>query len=387
MAVTLHVAGLFGIALSREVDGRSCDAVGCNARQSWPNPRKGMEGVLVTNPNSGGPQGPGAVLQMLQGAQVTAVLSAAIDLGVFAALATGPLPVDKVATRIESPARSTRILLDALVVLGLLTKDGASYILGPLAAAHLVPDRPGYVGAMANVVASPTMWTGISRLKEAVRAGGSVLEDHGETPRHPFWEVFAQSTVGMSAPAAAAIEGTLHDWIASKPSVRVLDVAAGSGTYGFTLAKNPNVQLASLDWPNVLVHTRKAGARFGVDASRVKYLEGDLFELNWAGPYDVVLLSQIYHHFDPETCLRLTQKAAGALAPGGKVVVQDFLSDDAVKNPAAAMFSVTMLVWTRSGEAYSLKDYEKWFGQTGLTRPKLHTFDGMPSSVLIADKT
>ncbi len=339
----------------------------------------------MTNPNAAGPQGPGAVLQMLQGAQVTAALSAAIDLGVFAALAGGPLPMEKVAIRIESPARSTRILLDALVVVGLLTKDGTSYSLGPLAAAHLVPDRPAYVGGIANVVASPTMWAGMGHLKESVRAGGSVLPDHAETASHPFWAVFAQSTTGMSMPAAAGIEGLLRGWIASKPTVGVLDIAAGSGTYGFTVAKNPNVQLTLLDWPNVLVHTRKTAQQLGVDASRVKYLEGNLFELDWKGPYDVVLLSQIYHHFDSTTCLRITRKAAAALAPGGKIVVHDLISDD-VKNPAAVMFSLTMLMWTQKGEAYALRDYEKWFSEAGLAQPKVHSFEGLPTSVLVAEK-
>ena len=323
---------------------------------------------------------------MLQGAQLAAVLSSAIELGVFAALAGGALPLDKIAGRIESPVRSTRILLDALAVVGLLSKDGASYGLGPLAAAHLVPDRPGYVGGMSGIVANQTMWAAMGRLKDAVRAGGSVLDDHGEIPRHPFWEVFAQGSVGMAAAGAAGIEGILHGWIASRPSVRVLDVAAGSGMYGYTLARNPNVQLTTLDWPNVLVHTRKTAERVGVDASRVRYLEGNLFELDWAGPYDVVLLSQIYHHFDPETCLGLTKKAAAALAPGGKVVVHDFIADSALKNPAAAMFSVTMLIWTRHGEAFSLQDYEKWFSQAGLAQPKVHSFEGMPSSVLVAER-
>ena len=125
----------------------------------------------MTNPNAAGPQGPGAVLQMLQGAQVTAALSAAIDLGVFAALAGGPLPMEKVAIRIESPARSTRIPSSMRSSSSAwLTKDGTSYSLGPLAAAHLVPTWPAYVGGIANVVASPTMWAGMGHLKGARRS-------------------------------------------------------------------------------------------------------------------------------------------------------------------------------------------------------------------------
>ena len=61
----------------------------------------------------------------------------------------------------------------------------------------------------------------------------------------------------MAAPAAAALDEALTSWLGARPKVRVLDVAAGSGLYGFTLAKHPNVQLTSLDWPNVLQETKE----------------------------------------------------------------------------------------------------------------------------------
>ena len=338
----------------------------------------------MSHPNPA--QGPAAVFQMLGGAQATAVISAGVELGVFAALAKGPASADDVAERIHCPPRSTRILLNAMTALGLVAKSGPSYRLSPMAEATLVPDRPGYAGGMTAVSASPMMWQALGRLKEAVQRGGSILDDHGETPRHPFWEVFAENTAGFSAMSAMAVEKSVHDFVASKPKVRVLDVAAGSGMYGFTMAKNPNVELTSLDWPNVLVHTKKRAEALGVDAKRVHYLEGDLFQVDFGGPYDVVVLSQIYHHFDDATCTRLTRKVAAALAPGGKAVVHDFLSDDDVRNPAAAMFSITMLVWTQHGEAYAAKDYERWFVEAGMTAPKMAPFEGAPSSVLVSDK-
>jgi C-methyltransferase len=339
----------------------------------------------MSHPNAA--QGPAAVFQMLGGAQATAVVSTSIRLGVFAALASGPAGVDEVAARVKCPARSTRILLNALTVLGLLVKEGATYRLGPMAEGSLVPGRPGYAGDMANINGHPLMWEALGRLKEAVQSGGTVLEQHAETPGHPFWEDFAKYTAGFSTMTAMAVEKSVHDFVASKPKVRVLDVAAGSGMYGFTMLQNPNVELTSLDWPNVLVHTRKRAEEMGLDAKRVKYLEGDLFQVDFGGPYDVIILSQIYHHFDEATCVKLTRKVAAALAPGGKAVIHDFVTDDEVKNPAAAMFSVTMLVWTRQGEAYSANDYERWLLEAGLSKPKTAPFEGSPTSILVAEKT
>lgn len=63
----------------------------------------------------------------------------------------------------------------------------------------------------------------------------------------------------MAFPASAALDGLLAAWIAGKKTkVRVLDIAAGSGIYGFTLAKHAIVELTALDWPNVSASTRRA---------------------------------------------------------------------------------------------------------------------------------
>jgi len=330
--------------------------------------------------------GPAAIMQMLQGAQVTGILNAAIELNVFQKLAEGPLEAQAASERIGCPARSTRILLDALVVLGLLSKEGMKYGLTPAASDHLVPGKPMYVGELRGIFASDMFWGGMPHLADAVRKGGSVLEKHAETPGNPFWEQFAQSSAAMAFPGAAAIDAVLGKWIESRPACRVLDIAAGSGIYGFTLAKHPNVQLTSLDWPNVLDKTREWAARLGVDGKRVKYLPGSLFEVDYGGPYDLILLSHVYHHFDAATCASLTRRVAGALAPTGRIAVQDMVYDSALQNPGAAMFSVTMLMWTQKGESFSQADFTRWFTEAGLSAPALHASEGMPASWLVAEK-
>jgi C-methyltransferase len=166
----------------------------------------------------------------------------------------------------------------------------------------------------------------------------------------------------------------------------VLDIAAGSGIYGFTLAKHPNVELTCLDWHNVLEKTREWAGRLGADAKRVKYLPGSLFDVDYGGPYDLILLSHVYHHFDTQTCAALTKKVAGALAPGGRIAVQDMVYDPTLQDPGPAMFSVIMLMWTHKGESFTLPDYAKWFADAGLATPQVHPSQGMPASWLVAEK-
>ncbi len=330
--------------------------------------------------------GPMAIMQMLQGAQVTGILSAALELNVFQKLAEGPLDARATAERLGCPERSTRILLDALAVLGLLAKNGATYALTPVASEYLVPGKPMFMGDIRGIFASSVFWSALPRLAEAVRKGGTIMDAHAETPENPFWKSFADSSAAIAFPGSMVLDTILGDWIATKPKCRVLDIAAGSGIYGFTLAKHPNVELTSLDWPNVLENTRGWAGRLGVDAKRVKYLPGSLFEVDYGGPYDLILLSHVYHHFDPPTCAALTKRVASALAPGGRIAVQDMVYDTALANPGAAMFSMVMLMWTQKGESFTLADYTKWFAGAGLSSPQAHPSQGMPATWLIGER-
>jgi 2-polyprenyl-3-methyl-5-hydroxy-6-metoxy-1,4-benzoquinol methylase len=135
----------------------------------------------------------------------------------------------------------------------------------------------------------------------------------------------------------------------------------------------------------VLVETRRWAQRAGVDPTRVRYIEGNLFEVDYQGPYDLILLSHVYHHFDAPTCASLTKKVAASLAPGGRVAVQDFLYDAELKNPMGALFALSMLMWTRRGQTYSVEDYEGWFTGAGLSPAGVYPGPGLPTSFLLAD--
>jgi C-methyltransferase len=328
--------------------------------------------------------GPAMIMQLMGGAQASATVCGAVELGLFKALGEGPLDAASVAKAVGCPERTTRMMLGALCALGLLAHDGTRYRLQPAAEAHLVPGRPAYVGDFAGIAGSDLMWNALGHLADAVRKGGSVLEGHAETPQNKFWETFARSSASMAVPAAAAIEGMLAPWLASKRA-RVLDIAAGSGIYGYTLAKaHSNVELTALDWPNVLPETRSYAPRFGVEASRVRYLPGNLFEVDFQGPYEVILASHIFHHFDPPTCQKLMRKIAGQLAPGGRVVIHEFLGDE--NNPSGALFAITMLVWSQKGDAYASADYRKWLAECELRNVSVAQLPGMPTAIVMAER-
>jgi C-methyltransferase len=141
-----------------------------------------------------------------------------------------------------------------------------------------------------------------------------------------------------------------------------------------------------MDWPNVLKFTRENATRFGVH-DRTRFIEGDIFEVPFGGPYDLAILSGILHHFSEEREAELLSKVAGALKPDGRLVIHEFVVEgEPRENPMPLLFSVLMLVWTREGESPSLSQLERMLKAAGLGSPTMHEIPGLPSQIVIADR-
>jgi ubiquinone/menaquinone biosynthesis C-methylase UbiE len=316
--------------------------------------------------------------------QHTAALKAAIELDVFTAIAAGEATVDAVARRAQAAPRGVRALLDHLVMDGFLARDGERYRLSPTAAAFLDRSAPTYLGSAVHFIASPAVVDGFARLTEAVRRGGTAIPGGGGVaPEHPMWVEFARAMAPLAGMAAMLL-GNLLD-VARAPAWKVLDVAAGHGLFGITLASmNPAVEVTALDWKNVLAvaeeHARAAGV-----APRFHTLAGSAFDVPFGGPYDVVLLPNFLHHFDPPTCERALAKAHAALVPGGRVVIVEFVPDDDRSGPPEAVrFALVMLAGTPAGDAYTFAEYRTMLAHAGFASPTLHELAPSPMRVVIA---
>jgi ubiquinone/menaquinone biosynthesis C-methylase UbiE len=168
--------------------------------------------------------------------------------------------------------------------------------------------------------------------------------------------------------------------------VKVLDVAAGHGMFGITIARrNPNAQIVALDWPAVLEVAGENAGKFGV-AERIRMLPGSAFETDFGNGYDYVLLTNILHHFNIAECETLLRKAQAALKPGGKALTLDFVpNEDRVTPPLAAAFSIVMLANTDAGEAYTFAEHEKMARNAGFVKVNLQQVPGMPQQVVVAE--
>jgi SAM-dependent methyltransferase len=323
---------------------------------------------------------PDPIFQVLLGYRLAAVLRAAIELDYFGAVAEGRRTARAVAASRGGTERSARMLLDALAASApaLLRKRGAGYALTPVSRKYLVKGSPAYLGDLMPLYGHRRMWEAFYDLPEAVRAGTSTAASNAHTENQEFWEAFATSTYRDAVPKARKMIGLLG----RLPSpCAVLDLACGSGAYGATFAAEvEGARVTLFDQANVL-----ATARTLVKAP-VAWMEGDLFKTPLGGPYDVVIASHVFHHFDPDECQALARKIAAALKPGGRLVIQEFVPDERRASKAQPlMFAVTMLVWTRAGDAYRVSDYRRWLKAAGFGPVAYHPL-AMPGDLLLATK-
>src|SRR5207253_8129768 len=195
----------------------------------------------------------------------------------------------------------------------------------------------------------------VSVLSETIRLGSVAADVNTVSDANPIWVQFARAMVPMMMPAAQAIADLLA--VQSAGPLRVLDIAAGHGIFGITIAqRNPSAEIVAVDWAPVLAvaaeHAESAGVR-----DRYRTLPGDAFQVDFGAGYDVALVTNFLHHFDQPTCTNFLKKVYAALEPGGKVVVLEFVpNDDRVSPPVPARFSLTMLVATAGGDAYTFAE-------------------------------
>jgi 2-polyprenyl-3-methyl-5-hydroxy-6-metoxy-1,4-benzoquinol methylase len=317
--------------------------------------------------------------------QRTAALKAAIQLDVFSAIGEGSTTAKAIASRCQTSERGMRILCDYLVILGFLTKQGSEYRLTPDSAMFLDRKSPAFLGTAEQFLSAPMLTDNFKDVAAIVRKGGTVNDQGTLGPEHPVWVEFARSMAPMMAFPAELIAKLTGADAAQK--WKVLDIAAGHGMFGITLARhNPNASITALDWPNVLEVAKENAQKTGV-AARYKTIPGDAFHADYGSGYDLVLLTNFLHHFDPPTNEKLLAKVHAALAAGGRAVTLEFVpNEDRVSPPAAAAFAMMMLGSTPSGDAYTFSEYERMFQKAGFRRNEIHPLPGSPQQVIISHK-
>lgn len=336
-------------------------------------------------PRNSKPVTPERLMQFAFGYAPTLIIEAAIHHRIFDVLDEGAKTVEQLSQSTGASIRGLRILLNALVSLEFLDKDGEQkYSLTPESAAFLVSTKPNFHGGLFRHTSSQLLpkWL---ELTEIVGTGKPATVINQESTGADFFQQFVNDIFPLSYPAARVLADVLN--IAeTKDPFRVLDLAAGSGVWGITLAQqSPQVHVTALDWAGVIPVTQQNVARLGL-SDRIKCVEGDLLTANFGTGYHLATLGHILHSEGETRSRQLLGKVFEALAPGGTIAIAEWLVNENRTGPSnATIFAVNMLVNSDEGDTYSFAQISSWLTQAGFLNVRTVEAPG-PSPLILATK-
>jgi SAM-dependent methyltransferase len=286
----------------------------------------------------------------------TQALLTANRMGVFASLGKeGRKDLAALAKELSSDARGLAMLLDALVGLGFLAKDGKGrYANSNLGKKHLVPGAgASYLGDYLHF--QDMLWEPWGRLEEAVRTGrptrpADMFQSNADEARRFIRAM--HSTGSLNAPLLAARLD-----IAGRDTF--VDVGGGPGTFAIAFCKqNPALKATILDLPQTLETTKEVLAEEPSSVrERIKLQACDFTRDDLGGPYDVAFVSHVIHGHSDHRIHALFMKLRDSLASNGLLLIHDFFTEAPHTQPAyAALFALNMLVTTDGGRTWSFDE-------------------------------
>lgn len=296
--------------------------------------------------------------RMVAGYRESSLLIFGVKSGLFESLETGPLTAKEIAADRGLDERATGVVLHALCSLEVLEKEGDRFTIAAGARPYLLAGgtetKVSIIGHHRSLLRK---WTLLDE----------VLQTGEPAPRNETTEEEMRDFIlGMENVSRSSSE-EVAEKIDLSGCRRLLDLGGGPGTASLIFARaNPDLDCVVFDLPGPVAIADEQIAKAGLEG-RVSTMAGDFHTDPLGGGFDVVYIANILHMMGPEEASALVNRAASALAPGGRLLVKDFFLDESRTSPSfAAQFSVNMLVATRGGRSYTRGDAERMFTAAGL---------------------
>jgi hypothetical protein len=359
-----------------------------NAAEATTDAPEAVESATVNGNTIADESSSDRVLLLGLGHWASRALLCAIELGVFSALASGPLDCEGLCERLRLDQRRARDFLDVLVALRLLDRRGGFYRNTRHAQLHLDCSKPSYLGDFLDGIDRRlyTSWKCLPDVLKStapqpgVRKGGELFIATHDNPA--AIGLYLRETTRIVLPCARAL-ARRFPWTKHRTFA---DIGAAEGALAVEVARgHPHLTGVGLDRPAVRPAFDAYVRRHGM-GPRLRFHAGDMVG---SGPFpsaDVLVLSEILCEWDLDTKLALLTKAYAALPQGGVLIVCDQMIDDERRNNIAALLtSLNMRMRTPNGFGYTGANCLAWMreaGFSGLRRDHLYG----PYSVVVGTK-
>ncbi|MDZ7673757.1 MAG: class I SAM-dependent methyltransferase [Acidimicrobiales bacterium] len=293
------------------------------------------------------------------------VLTVANQLGILDQIAgAGPLTARHVAADLDLDSAAVRVLLDALVEIDIIERDGTNYRVHPR-----LPDILRQMTPISDVLGQRIL-TGAPRLSgDRPDEAGSLYE----------------GLVGLLGEFFADAAEEVAELLAA-PELRILDVGAGAAPWSRAIARRERTcHIDAVDLPGVVDRTRRAVADAGL-TDQFRCIEADFLDAELTPRYDLVLAANICHLFDATTTEALIARLASTARPAGTLAIIDTVPDhaDSDRRRDAALYAAGLLTRTATGRVHTVDDYTCWLRHAGAVEITRQDCGRFPTTVIRA---
>lgn len=295
------------------------------------------------------------------------VLFAANKLEIFTAIGDRAISAADIARQLQLDPRGTEKLLNACTALGLLEKDGEVFRLSEESRLFLDRASSIYLGDWMAHWADMLIKGNWQQLDQSVRTGRPVEPANESFSFDKSRDPLNNWVVGMHEMGVAGHADLIASAVSLESAASLLDVGGGPGTYSMYLCRRfPGLQATIVDSPEVGKVAKKL-IRQAKLAERIQLVNFDFCTESLGRQFDIVLLSNVLHMCQKAGALAMLRNAANHLAPGGRLVVQEWiLNDDASGPELPSLFDLHMLL-NPNGDVYRLGELKEMIGECGFS--------------------
>ncbi len=293
--------------------------------------------------------------------QQSAALMAAVEVGLFTAIAKGANTLDAIAATLAIKPVNAERLVTACVAMHLLSRDGERYANAPDVARFLVEGEPSYAGPW--MLFTKPRWAEWGRLDRHLRR---------TEPPHVLgmYEHFTVDDARRYHTATYSIGmGAGRRFIRQVDLSRrklLLDLGGGSGAYSIVAAKaHPQLRVIVFDLPPVVVVAREFIASHDL-TDRVSAAAGDFTRDALPQNADVAVMASNLPLYSREIIAGVIAKAHAALLPGGEMhLIGETLDDDRAGPLSASLWGLSEALHDSTGVAHTTGECVEYFRRAG----------------------
>lgn len=327
---------------------------------------------------------PDRILELGHAFRACKALLSAVELGVFTALAQGALDREALSERTNINARGACDFLDALVALGMLTRDqDGRYANSADTDLYLDRNKSTYVGSLLERINDSDygVW---GSLTAALRTGKPQYSSDAVSSYGPRYadatsrDQFARAMTVRTRPVAKALASKFR-WTDYNT---LIDIGTAQGCLPVQIAQaHQHIRGGGFDLPPLISAFDSYVQKYSL-SDKLRFYPGDF--LNEPLPAaDVLILGRVLHNWDLATKRMLLKKAYDALPPSGALIVYERLIDDERRvNATALLSSLQMLLGSTGGFDFTGADCAGWMRETGFRNIRIEPLTADQSMVV-----